>query len=487
MASLITPELEPYDPQGSSNTPPPAVIQPERKEPLTVTSDADGRKTDGEDLGSFLDEAGKMEEARARGEEPEKPKKPDRRQREPKIQPKGEEELSVDPKPEKEPETKPEPEQKPEAKTDEEVPSEMMKVLPNDKPMTARRIQQFLKTIEFKDKTVAEKDAIIKQLQEKTSTAGGDEELAKIKADLDAKSSELLKYRRRYELDTDPEIKSKFDEPVTQAEGSIKETLAKHGLGDSTWKEIEKHGGFAAFSRSSVTYPVKEYNADGQEVIVHKTAAQLAKSWLEAMPVGDTEEVRAALGRQSMTKAEKKRFVEKETAEADKYFKSQEEQRSRSQQEQAASHEKLMKEFGEWTDNEIKTKDWLKNKDIPPGATSDQKKQVEEENAFRAQLRTMLKNPPTNSPEKVREVLLGGVEAHYLRKENGNLASRVKALEAELSKIKGGTRTTPKEGSLLSSARKPDANPKNKYNVDIGDAFESAVNARIGGDDSESL
>ena len=484
MASLITPELQDFDSAADGRSaalkPQPQVQPIERPDDSAVTNNTvlDSKGNPSTELPDFLEAAEKMEGQRERGEEPEKPKKVDRRQREPKVEQKPEE---------KKEEAKVEPESKQEQKP-EPLPDDMLKVTPNDKPLTARRISQLLEKVEFRDKTLAEKEAIIKELQTKAATTQGSEELTKMKEELENTRKDLLRYRRRYDLDTDPEVKTKFEVPVVQAESTIKEVLNKYQLGEPTLKEIEKTGGFAEFSRSNKVYTIKEADANGDVVSVQKTAADLVKAWLNAMPVGDAEEIRSAMAQQSMTRAEKKRFFEKETAEAEKYFKSQEEQRTKFQQEQEANLEKTRKEYSDWAESQIKSKDWLKDKDLPAGATAEQKKQIEEHNEFAKQLRSMIKNPPTNSADKVKEILLGGVEAHHLRKENGAQAAKIKALEAELSKLKNGTRTTPKEGSILSGSRKSEEPRKTgKIDLDFGEAFEKAVTARERGEDSDSL
>jgi len=486
MASLITPELQDFDSAADGRSaalkPQPQVQPIERPDDSAVTNNTvlDSKGNPSTELPDFLEAAEKMEGQRERGEEPEKPKKVDRRQREPKVEQKPEEKKE-EVKPEEQTEIKQE--QKPEP-----LPDDMLKVTPNDKPLTARRISQLLEKVEFRDKTLAEKEAIIKELQTKAATTQGSEELTKMKEELENTRKDLLRYRRRYDLDTDPEVKTKFEVPVVQAESTIKEVLNKYQLGEPTLKEIEKAGGFAEFSRSNKVYKIKESDANGDIVTVEKTAADLVKTWLNAMPVGDAEEIRSAMAQQSMTRAEKKRFFEKETAEAEKYFKSQEEQRTKFQQEQEANLEKTRKEYSDWAESQIKSKDWLKDKDLPAGATAEQKKQIEEHNEFAKQLRSMIKNPPTNSADKVKEILLGGVEAHHLRKENGAQAAKIKALEAELSKLKNGTRTTPKEGSILSGSRKSEEPRKTgKIDLDFGEAFEKAVTARERGEDSDSL
>jgi len=169
MASLVTPELEDFDAsdgRGSVVQPKPQV-QPIEREPeqnvVTNHTVLDSKGKPSNELPDFLAEAEKMEGQRERGEEPEKPKKVDRRQREQKIEAKPDGEASKEePKSEAKTEQKPDP-----------LPDDMLKVTPNDKPLTARRISQLLEKVEFRDKTLAEKEAIIKELQTKTATSQG--------------------------------------------------------------------------------------------------------------------------------------------------------------------------------------------------------------------------------------------------------------------------------------------------------------------------
>lgn len=483
MPSLVQPDLEDFndksDSRGAVVQPKPVVQTEERAEEVTNHTVLDSKGHPSTELPDFLEEARKMEEVRERGEEPEKTKKVDRRQR---VESKPAEE------PNKEADVSPKPKENEELK-ETPLADEDLKVRPNDRPLTARRINQLIQKVSYAEKTVGEKEAIIKELQAKASTAGGNEELAKMKEALDKTNADLLRYRRRYDLDSDPEIKTKFDEPVIQAENSIKDTLNKYSLGEATLKEIERHGGFAEFSRAGKLFTVNEPDPNDPQatVRVQKTAGELVKSWLNAMNPADSEYVRAQMARQFQAKDEKKRFFDQETAQSDKYFKAQEEQRSKQTAEQTASMEKLRKDYGDWADGQIKERDWLKDKEIPTGASAEQKKQIEEHNKFKDQLRTMVRNPPTSSPEKVKEILLGGVEAHHLRRENGSLMAQVKELKAELDKVKNGSRTTPKAGSILSSTRKSDDSKKSIRGADIGEIFEQAISARERGEDDDSL
>jgi hypothetical protein len=483
MPSLVNPQLEDYkdEPVTPPAIPPRESVATE-SEPLRSSEGAgdkatilDSKGKVSSELDGFLEQAEAMEKEKNKTiQEDKEGKKDEEKETEKKSEP-----------------VKPETE-KPhkEEKKEEEVPAEYMKVLPNDKPMTARRIQQFLKQIDFKDKTLAERDQIIKDLQAKTSTSGGTEELTKLNDELGKTRDELTKYRRRYQLDADPEIKAKYDEPIVEAEKSIRTVLSsdKYQLGEPTLKAIDAAGGLAEFSKSGKLFVVTEDdpNNPGQKVRVQRTAGELVRSWLNVMDIADGEYVKAQMARQFNSRDDKKRFIESEAAKANDYFKTQEAANAKYYADQNALVEKNRKDYGDWTDTQIKEKTWLQDKPVPSGATAEVKKQTEEYNQFTAQLRTMLKNPPTDSKEKIMERLLEGVEAHHLRRENGSLAAELKAAKAELGKLKGGMRTTPKGGSLLPPARKPEGSKQSsRLPANFEDAFDAAVEHKLAGGEDE--
>lgn len=340
----------------------------------------------------------------------------------------------------------------------EEVPEEQRQVLPHDKPDTARRIKAILAE---KSKLAEERAQLAKELEEARATAKANptaanvEEFTKLKEEHAKASDELVKFRRRYELDNDPEIKTKFDEPLAQTEAAIETTLKKYNLGDATLKAIKDEGGFAAFSRSMKTFPIVQIDPDTQEKkTIHVTASELARSWLNTgLAVADAEFIKSAVGKQQLLSEEKKAAVTRAVDDSKQYFESRQKQQQEASEAAKKKDEELAKGYQNWLKTTSESTEWLKDKPIPENAPEEQKKQIQEHNEFNKQLRDQLATHPKTS-EDYYKLKLEAAESHHLRRELGSKDDRIKSLEAELARVKAGTRTTSKPGSLLSNAHK---------------------------------
>ena len=355
-------------------------------------------------------------------------------------------------------------------KADEEVPEDQRQVLPHDKPETARRMKAILAD---KAKAVAEKAELAKELEvarkavTNNPTQANLDEFTKLKEEHAKASDELLKFRRRYEVDNDETFKKQYDEPVAHAENAIETTLKKYQLGEGTLKAIKDEGGFAAFSRSTKTFPVQQ-NVDGEMRTVNITAGELARNWLNSIPVADAEFIKQSVGKQQMLTEEKKTAVTRAVDESKQFFEQRQAETKKQQDAAKASEVELSKKYQDWYKTTTESTEWLKDKEIPETATEAQKKQIAEGNAFNKQLRDGLNNHPKTS-EEYYALRIEAAESHHLRREMGSKDERIKSLEAELTRVKGGTRTTPKAGSLLTEAHKPEA----KIEIDMSNPVES--------------
>lgn len=419
---------------------------------------------------SFEDAAKKLVAEKASGEqtEEEKPVKRERKQKEVVTE-------DVKEKPVKSTETAKE-------SMPEEVPEHELAVLPTDKPSTKRRIEAFLS----KEKKLREEsDVLRKELEEakkQPATQVNLEEVERIKQEKAAADAELTKYRRLHDINNDPEFKSKFDEPITQAETTIKETLKKYNFSEPTLKAIEAEGGFAAFSRSNKTFQVPQI-VDGVQQDVTMTASQLAKHWLDNLQVADQEDIRRSIGEQQSLERQKKSTIEKEVAGAREYFTKRDEEMRKSQ-EAAVSTQRQMTETFEKLVNEAESSvNWLKDKELPANATADQKKEVEDYNKFQKELRGILRKHPTK-PEEYFEIIRGAAEAHYLRREEGSLRKELEAARSEIAKLKGNMKTTTKSGSLM-TAPKPQPKEKVALSDDWMSGLEADAKRKMSGEDFE--
>ena len=96
----------------------------------------------------------------------------------------------------------------------------------------------------------------------------------------------------------------------------------------------------------------------------------------------------------------------------------------------------------------------------------------------------MLRKHPTK-PEEYVAILTDAAQAHHLRREEGNLRKELDAARAEIAKLKGGMKTTPKSGSLMTAAK---AAPKKESVIDdnwAGSLREQALKMGSGEDSDE--
>lgn len=341
---------------------------------------------------------------------------------------------------------------KPDADTP--VPDEHKRVLPHDKPDTAKRIKAILAE---RDAAAAAAAAAKKEVEEAKKAGASSDEVKKLKDEYEALKADASRLRRLHDLKNDTEFNKKYDEPVRQVDVAISDTLKRYGFGEATLKAIEAEGGFAAFSRSAKTFSVKEPDPEnpGQTRAITKTAAQLAREWVGGMDLADSEAVKSSLGKQQLLQSEKQAAIEKEQAEARAYFENQGKSQREAAEAAKAAQDKTMKEYSEWLAKAETETDFLKDREVPADATPEQKKAIESHNEFNSQLRANLRKDPTNAVE-YGQLKLEAAEAHHLRRTLGDKDAEIAALKEQLKAKSAALRTTPKSGSILRSNDAPE-------------------------------
>lgn len=366
-------------------------------------------------------------------------------------------------------------------KEDTPVPEEHKRVLPHDKPDTAKRIKALLADREAAQK---ERDAAKAELDAaKKAPATPPEELKRLKDEYDAAQADLMRYRRLHDIENDKDFAAKYREPVKQVETSIAEALKRNGLPDGVLEVIKKEGGFAAFSRSGRTFNVNEPDPDNpeQKRLVPRTAAELARSWLSSINVADSEFIRTAVGKQQLLADEERAAIQAAQAEAKDYFSKQTEAQKQQQAAADAARQQTLKEYQDWLKSAEEGTEWLKDKPVPDNATPEQKQAIERANEFNKQLRDRLRKDPTNAKE-YGELKLEAAEAHHLRRTLGDKDAEIAALKEQLARAKGAMRTTPKGGSLLKGDPTPPGNPKELgKNESPMDALKNRLRGQIVG------
>lgn len=360
----------------------------------------------------------------------------------------------------------------------DDVPEEELQVLPYDKPKTAKRINALLskiKQVESREtetrKQADEKAKRLSELEQELSTVKSSNPATdeKIKAQLD----ELAMYRRRYEMDSDPELREKFDTRIETQEIAILDHLKKRGATDELVKLIQNEGGWARFASSNNTMTLPDEDGGTRQV----SMAELAETIVNALPLGERKAIEAAMMDQIQTQSARKLHYEDQVKKAKEYFSKRDEEGKKAAAEQQRQIEEARKSVEKWQ-SEVEQSDWLKDKELPAKATAEQKQAIQEYNRYNSQLRSLLKKAvSTTDLNGMLEIVHDSVRYYderrntaSLKREVDSLRSELQAKQAELDKFKGASRSVPRAGSVSSNATVPSAAEKRPRSLE--EAFD---------------
>jgi len=360
----------------------------------------------------------------------------------------------------------------------EDVSEEELQVLPHDKPKTAKRINALLskiKEVESREtetrKQAEEKAKRLAELEQQLSTVKSSDPTTdeKVKAQLD----ELAMYRRRYELDNDPELREKFDTRIEAQESAIVDHLKKRGATDELVKLIQNEGGWARFASSNNTMTLPDEDGGTRQV----SMAELAETIVNALPLGERKAIEAAMMDQIQTQSAKKLHYEDQVKKAKEYFSKRDEEGKKAAADQQRQIEEARKSVEKWQ-SEVEQSDWLKDKELPAKATTEQKQAIQEHNRYNAQLRSLLKKAvSTTDLNGMLEIVHDSVRYYderrntaSLKREVDSLRAELQAKQAELDKFKGASRSVPRAGSVSSNASAPTATEKRPRSLE--EAFD---------------
>jgi len=350
-------------------------------------------------------------------------------------------------------EAKKEEEEVPETEIEEELKT------PHKNIKSAQRYRSLYNRWKKAESEVAKTKTAQKEKDEKLAAL--EKEMAEIKAgkgatdaEIEKEREELLAYRRRDELDSDPRIKETYDNRIKAADDSIIAVLQKYNVKPEAIKAIQENGGFEAYLREN-----------GED----------AKKFLDAIQLADSESIRSALTEKSLIKRAKGEFIKSESAKAKEYFankKKQEEEAKKNAPNPAAEEEKNQEVLGRWTDNAYKQLEYFHVKEVPDDATAEEKKQIEADNAKATELRGLLKASlkPTTLQERV-DVALAATLARRAVDQLSSANERIAALEAELKELKEADETTPKRGGSITSGN-TDTGKKKTAPKSLGEALD---------------
>lgn len=353
------------------------------------------------------------------------------------------------------------------------------------KPKAQQKILRRMRELKDVKEKLAAEEKKNKELAEKALAPEGD---PKAKEELENLRTEAARLRRHLELESDPEITTKFDEPVAKAEATIADLLKNNNLSEHSLKTVQQAGGFAAFSHSDAKIPMV-IDGETQEM----PASAVAKIWEESLKLDDRALLQAKLGEIATTREAKKAFIAAEKAKAKEYFTKKAETAKKEQETVASASQKIKDDYDAWAAKTVK-EDWLQDKPLPDHPTEEDKKTIAEYNQYTKEMRDMITGVDRiKSVKDFQEIVLSAAQFHHVRRDTGAeiraLKKQLADKDAELETLRSGLSTTGRKGSIRTAAAKPKEETKPKTSdprmVDsvkaLEDAMEAADRARTAG------
>jgi len=262
---------------------------------------------------------------------------------------------------------------------------------------------------------------------------------------------ELKKFKQIFDLKNDPELKTKYEAPISEAKESIYSILRKNGASDETIASIEKVGG-----------PDKVSGAWWKQNVLDK---------LELL---DSKKVEQSL----LNVADLREKQEKEYAEL----------ATRGEEILAAKQNEKFEWYKRETEGIDKTLEeitkevpWARYKDVPKDAPAEEVAKIQSHNAKVQQLQQKFEAAlwPTDAKSRT-EVAAAATFSHVLADQlrfeqsaKAQLEARLKALEAENSQLKQAGRA-PKP-SANSTSSKVTSNTNDRWKLNAADAIDMGL------------
>lgn len=270
------------------------------------------------------------------------------------------------------------------------------------------------------------------------------------KKEWETKDEELMRLRRRYSLESDPEVK-KYDTRIAATAKVITDTVASSNLPDWLKEEVKKLGGIENLARSDKEYRLKAAKEGEKDEMV--SGAELYRRALHAMNPMDADQIRVAIAEQKRIQAEKGNFIEEESKKAKDYFDKEAQSKAEQSKQIEAAQAQQVQLFKGVQERILKEK-WLQDEEVPTTGDDSAIKATKSRNALRPKLRQLVEETISFKSEDPKEVAdfyfqvtRDAAKVYYAEHELKLSQARIKELETELDGIKNASRTTPRNGS----------------------------------------
>lgn len=270
--------------------------------------------------------------------------------------------------------------------------------------------------------------------------------------EIEKELTELRAFRDTYGLESDPSVTGKFDERVKTASGAINEVMKSIAVPEATQKFIDANGGLFEFRSSSALMPPNLKNKDGSRM----THAQFYKTYIEGhLTDAQKEELSDLFTEIRHANRDKKQAIDNLKTNRESFIKQRGESMKKAQEDWvnrvSKTVETTLAQYG----------DIAKRKEIPAGATSEQKAEIEKHNARYDKAEAKFKEIMSSvTPENLTQAAIaaGYVDAmkDLVKEKEGVISERdkrIKELEDELTTIKKAGKTSDMRGTAAKGAK----------------------------------
>lgn len=263
---------------------------------------------------------------------------------------------------------------------------------------------------------------------------------------------DLRKFRAVFDIQSDPDFQSKYDVPINQAKTNLYSIMKQHGASDDLLRSIE--------------------NAGGPDKIDQKWWQET----LNKLPMTDAERVKRNIVDVADLSDRRQGEILNSAANAEQYYASRDEalvERFNRQEEESISYirEKAKEQKAEWS----------MYKEIPAGATPEQRKSTESHNAQVAQLEqhfmgAMYPQTPQARADVAAAAAMSHILTNQLRTEQSTRQQqevKIKQLMDENNRLKGAGRM-PRQ-NLGTSANNRPASATDRLKMSSADAIDMGL------------
>jgi hypothetical protein len=277
------------------------------------------------------------------------------------------------------------------------------------------------------------------------------EQQVKVPEDYD----ELRRFRAIFDIQNDPEFKSKFDAPISSAKENIYRILKANGASDEVIQSIEKAGG-----------------PDKIDQQWWKTNA------IDRLPLTEAERLKRNLVDVVDLKEKQQFEIENASKNAEQYY-------AKKHEDQVNWYHGTVNEIDNYMDQVTKELPWARFQEVPQGATQEQIKQIEQHNAAVGSLAEKFNSAlwPTTAQDRAN-VAAAAVFSHVLTEQlrieqtsKAKMSEQLKKLTDENNRLKNAGRL-PRQNVNGTNRITPNLNDRLRMNS--GDAIDAGLDEALG-------